>query len=148
MINPIIVYEKGGVTMKREYSTPAMRVEVFEASESVAACYTINCNTGKGILFSDNNNNGKYDGREELIYQNYIGYHGCGKRHEAAGLPDGGLTYNAYFQDTDDGKISGKLVGDPYPVFYWEERNRWGRLNDVHFSRLGTEDWFKNPNAS
>ena len=27
--------------MKREYSTPAMKVEVFEASESVAACYKI-----------------------------------------------------------------------------------------------------------
>ena len=78
IINPIIVYEKGGVTMKREYSTPAMKVEVFEASESVAACYKINCNTGKGILFKD----------------------------------------------------------------------RKGRVIDVHFSRLGTEDRFKNPNAS
>ena len=134
--------------MKREYSTPVMKVEVFEASESVAACYTINCNAGKGILFDDKNNNGKYDGKEELFYTKFSGYHGCGRKHEAAGLPDGGLTHNAYFQDTDDGKISGKLVGDPYPVFKWEERYIWGGVKNVHFSRLKTEDWFKNPNAS
>ena len=136
--------------MKREYSTPAMKVEVFEASESVAACYTINCNTGKGILFSDKNNNGKYDGEGELIYNTwkFDRFHGCGEKHEAAGLPDGGLTHNAYFQDTDDGTVYGKLVGNPYPVFYWEEKDRWGRVTDAHFSRLGTEDWFKNPNAS
>ena len=135
--------------MKRAYSTPAMKVEVFEASESVAACYTINCNAGKGILFDDRNNNKKYDGEQELIYSRwkFSRYHGCGEKHDAAGLPDGGLIHNAYFQDTYNGKVSGQLDGDPYPVFYWEEK-RNGRVVDVHFSRLGTEDWFKNPNAS
>ena len=133
--------------MKREYSTPAMKVEVFEASESVAACYTINCNKVNGILFKDRDKDGEYSGTNELIYQDPIGYHGCGKIHEAAGLPDGGLTYNADFQDTDNGYVNGKPVGKPYKVFYWEEK-RNGRVINVHFSRLGTEDWFKNPNAS
>lgn len=132
--------------MKRKYVAPSMKVEVFEASESVAACYTINCNTGKGILFNDKNHNGKYDGTHELMYSS-LGYKGCGKKHEAAGLPDGGLTHNAYFQDTDNGMILGKPVGEAYPVFYWEEKIN-GKVIDVHFSRLGSEDWFKNPNAS
>ena len=35
--------------MKREYSTPEMKVEVFEASESVAACWKIKCNVPSGI---------------------------------------------------------------------------------------------------
>lgn len=123
--------------MKREYSTPAMKVEVFEASESVAACYTINCNTGRGILFRDTNKNGEYDQFEdETLYKNC---HGCGKKHEAVGLPDGGLTPNAWFKDND---------GSTYPVFYWEEKDRWGYVRNAHFSRLGTEDWYKNPNAS
>lgn len=134
--------------MKREYSKPAMEVEVFEASEYVAACYTINCNTGKGILFDDKNGDGKYNGRRELLYARFTGYHGCGEKHDAAGLPDGGLTHNAYFQDTSNGSIDGRLVGNPYPVFYWEEKDRKGNVVDVHFSRLGTEDWFPNPNAS
>ena len=132
--------------MKREYVAPSMKVEVFEASESVAACYTINCNTGKGILFNDKNHNWKYDGTHELMYSS-LGYKGCGKKHEAAGLPDGGLTHNAYFQDTDTEMILGKPVGEAYPVFYWEEKIN-GKVIDVHFSRLGSEDWFKNPNAS
>ena len=40
--------------MKREYSKPAMNVEVFEASEYVAACYKINCNVpGSGKLWAE-----------------------------------------------------------------------------------------------
>ena len=125
--------------MKREYSTPAMKVEVFEASESVAACYTINCNTGRGILFRDTNKNGKYDRFEdETLYTNC---HGCGKKHEAAGLPEGGLTANAWFKEYG-------IFGDTYEVFYWEEKDKNGNVVNVHFSKLGTEDWFKNPNAS
>ena len=122
--------------MKREYSKPAMNVEVFEANEYVAACYTINCNTGAGMLYKDSNKNGKLDRVDSLLY---INCNGCNAKHEAAGLPEGGLTPNGIFKE---------YGGDTYPVFYWEEKDKNGHVENAHFSRLGTEDWFKNPNAS
>ena len=41
--------------MKRAYSTPEMKVEVFEASESVAACWKIKCNVPSGIGYKETN---------------------------------------------------------------------------------------------
>lgn len=128
--------------MKRAYSTPAMKVEVFEASESVAACWKINCNVPNGYGYIDKNSNGKYDKEDTLLTPTNRGepstVWGCGKWHTGVkGVPNDGPKANAMWHANGGGK--------DYPVYYWRDGN--GRL-DVHFSKVSDAEWETNPNAS
>lgn len=122
--------------MKRAYSTPAMKVEVFEASESVAACWKINCNVPDGYGYIDKNSNGRYDKGEKKLTPDNV--HGCGKWHTGVkGVPDGGPKANAMWHPY--------WGGEDYEVYSW--RDGTGRL-DIHFSKVKDAQWETNPNAS
>ena len=129
--------------MKREYSTPAMKVEVFEASESVAACWKIYCNVPDGYGYIDNNTNNKYDDGDTLLTPSdkwmgiYI-VHGCNTWHTGVkGVPNDGPKANAMWHVDGGGK--------DYPVYYWRDGNG---PYDVHFSKVSDAKWESNPNAS
>lgn len=127
--------------MKREYSKPVMNVEVFEASEYVAACWKINCNVPSGYGYLDKNSNGKYDKSydEKLTPDNV---YGCGTWHTGVkGVPDDGPTANAMWHANASWGSSSK----DYPVYYWRDGN--GTL-DIHFSKVEDAEWETNPNAS
>ena len=123
--------------MKRAYSTPAMKVEVFEASESVAACWKINCNVPYGYGYKDNNGNGKFDRGDERLTNK--GVSGCGTWHKGVkGVPDDGPSANAmwhaYFTS-----------GKDYPVYWWSTGKG---SNNQHFSKTEDAQWETNPHAS
>lgn len=124
--------------MKREYSTPAMKVEVFEASESVAACYKIYCNVpGSGKLW---NENGKEPGLqtkgtnkdEQLTFTKMSA---CNRWHKGV-IKSEDPKANGYW-------VSGRRVT---PVFWWNER--LGSSSDYHATTLNKINWETNPNAS
>ncbi len=129
--------------MKRAYSTPAMKVEVFEASESVAACYILNCNVPAGFGFFDNNNNGKYDEGDTFI----VSGTGCGTKHIGVNEPQGPHT-NSMWQPTETnwfGKpIIDKPKGKAYETYHWTQ-SVWGK-SEHHFT--SDVKWETNPNAS
>lgn len=129
--------------MKREYSTPAMKVEVFEASESVAACWKIKCNVPYGIGYKETNGVPGYQSERIYDWENkkwigpdeYIAYgEGCNIYHI-------GVTKkpeeNAMWQESG--------TGDYYPVFHWVDG--YGN-NGHHFSKTSAAEWESNPNAS
>lgn len=130
--------------MKREYSKPAMEVEVFEASEYVAACWKINCNVPNGYGYKDANGNNTYDkGIDKLLTPsdrrgNPSTVWGCGTWHTGVkGVPDDGPQANAMWHPNRG--------GNDYAVYYWRDGN--GAL-DVHFSKVSDAKWETNPNAS
>lgn len=121
--------------MKREYCKPAMEVEVFEASEYVAACWKIKCNVPSGYGYKDNNSNGYYDSGDEILTPDNV--HGCGVWHNGVkGVPDDGPKANAMWHP---------YRGKDYPVYSWRDGD--GVL-DIHFSKASDAQWETNPNAS
>ena len=126
--------------MKREYSTPAMKVEVFEASESVAACWKINCNVPTGYGYRDNNGNGKFDDGDERLTNKTV--RGCGIWHKGVkGVPDDGPAANAMWH-----AYGGVFTpSEDYPVYWWSTGEG---SNNQHFSKVSDAQWETNPNAS
>lgn len=129
--------------MKREYSKPAMEVEVFEASEYVAACYILNCNVPAGFGFIDNNGNKKYDDGDTYIAAGT----GCGTKHIGVNEPQGPHmnsmwqpTYTDWWGNPDVDRPKGKA----FDTYHWEQASK-GHLSD-HFTR--DVKWESNPNAS
>lgn len=122
--------------MKREYSKPAMKVDVFEASEYVAACWKVKCNVPWGFGYVDNNKNGKYD----PITDTYIASgRGCGTWHGGVpGVSGDGPKANAMWHPDGGGK--------DYEVFHWNQRVH-GALSD-HFTKVKDAQWETNKNAS
>ena len=123
--------------MKREYSTPEMKVEVFEASESVAACWKIKCNVPYGYGYKDNNGNGEFDDGDEQLTDDVV--KGCGTWHKGVkGVPDDGpfanAMWHAHFTFEKD-----------YPVYWWSTGKG---SNNQHFSKVKDAQWATNPNAS
>lgn len=124
--------------MKREYSTPAMKVEVFEASESVAACYKIYCNVpGPGKLW---NENGKKAGlqtygpnKDDQI--TFTTMSACNKWHKGV-IKSEPPTANGYWKS--DSTVT--------KVFWWKEE--LGSYSEYHATTLDKVNWETNPNAS
>lgn len=122
--------------MKREYSKPAMEVEVFEASEYVAACWKIKCNVPNGVGYIETN--GKPGFQQGSWYEKgdtYIasGY-GCNIYH--IGVEEKPVA-NAMWQESRSGRY--------YEVFHWVD----GKGNNGHhFSKVADAEWESNPNAS
>ena len=132
--------------MKRAYSTPAMKVEVFEASESVAACYLINCNVpGNGILWAETNGipglqkNGK--NRDTKLTKDYLS--ACHKWHKGV-IRSEDPKANGYWEYyTSLFEFDTKTI----EVFWWNED--LGSASDYHATRMdGIKEWKTNPNAS
>ena len=129
--------------MKREYSTPAMKVEVFEASESVAACWKIKCNVPSGIGYRETNGVNGYQGygwfdlktKKWIKADEYIASgKGCNIYH--IGVEEK-PSENAMWQEYGTGKF--------YPVFHWIDGHG---NNGHHFSKVSNAEWETNPNAS
>ena len=119
--------------MKREYSKPAMNVEVFEANEYVAACYIVNCNVPSGFGFIDNNKNKKYDrGIDTYLASGY----GCNVEHKGVNEPKG-PHYNSMWKPDD---------GQAFDTYYWHQDVHGYGKKDIHFTR--DIKWETNPNAS
>ena len=129
--------------MKREYSTPVMKVEVFEASESVAACYLINCNVpGSGILWAETNGKpGLQKGGENpdtQLTKDYLS--ACDKWHKGV-IQSEDPKANGYWEYID--WFDTKTI----EVFWWKED--LGSASDYHATRMdGIKEWKTNPNAS
>lgn len=120
--------------MKKTYVRPVMEAEIFAANESVAACWTINCNVPSGTGYRERNNEEGYQrGKDDFIASGY----GCGKTHEASGIDAAGPSANAKWET---------IQGEVYDVFYFQARN-WGGSNH-HFCTLDSVNWNRNPNAS
>ena len=121
--------------MKREYSTPAMKVEVFEASESVAACYKIYCNVpGPGVLYKETNKkDGLQTGRggDTRLVEGW----GCQKWHKGV-IRDKDPERNGYWV------YNGKVID----VYCWHED--LGSTYDWHATLIDKVQWERNPNAS
>lgn len=106
--------------MKKEWTRPLTKVELFTANEYVAACgdsgtvYNFECNAGdKGLknypyaVYVDYTGKGNYGYRDN--------YHACGEKHKAES--DSGF-YNGYM---DDERTEGN---DRIPVIVWTEYGR------------------------
>lgn len=129
--------------MKREYVAPNMQIEVFEASESIAACWKIKCNVPKGVGYKETNGvpgyqdfrwfnikTGKWVEPDEYIASG----DGCGTYH--IGVEERPYE-NAMWQEYGTRKY--------YPVFHWVD----GAGNrGHHFSKVSAAEWESNPNAS
>lgn len=132
--------------MKREYSKPAMEVEVFEASEYVAACFRIKCNVPYGTGYKETNgiagyqSIGGYDIETRKFYKRdeYIASgEGCGVWHVGVNLDTPKPIENAMWQESN---------GNYYPVFHWTDTSHGSNPN--HFSKVSDTEWATNPNAS
>lgn len=132
--------------MKREYSTPEMKVEVFEASESVAACYILNCNVPKGFGFFDNNGNKTYDDGDTFI----VAGSGCGTKHIGVNEPEGPHTNSMWqpvkkiYRSEKDTVSSKNWYGSAFKTYHWTQ-SVWGK-SEHHFT--SDVKWETNPNAS
>ena len=129
---------------KRNYVKPILNSEAFVPQTYVAACgdvnvtWTIGCNVPYGFGFIDTNSNGKYDRRTETKIATGSG---CEEDHTGVTLPQGQKpTANALWQETD---YSGNYIGDPIPVFYWQEGESYGTHSSHHFSLVSEGDWHK-----
>lgn len=125
--------------MKREYSTPVMKVEVFEASESVAACYKIYCNVpgnlwNKGVLYEETNGKSGLQTGRGGDTQRAQGW-GCEEWHKGV-IRDEPPTANGYW----------KYNGEVLDVFCWKED--LGSTYDWHATLIDKVQWERNPNAS
>lgn len=105
--------------MKRKYYKPSMNIEVFEASEYIAACWAAECNVntpywGGAKIYTENNGiHGCQKG--DLNIQN-ISNRGCGEKVKFK-LPEGQLPQANYMYDSN-GKKDG---GDIFKVFRWKD---------------------------
>lgn len=135
--------------MKREYVTPTAVVETFAATDYVAACYQIFCETPKNNstyykIYYDRNNDGKLDSNDGAsVYSNNRGFHGCGYYHKGV-VQDEPPTYNGFVTDSNGNNAA--------RVFVWEEK-LGGNTVDVHVMNPGGTGYVdissaKHPNAS
>ena len=126
--------------MKREYSTPVMKVEVFEASESVAACYKINCNVpGSGILWAETNGEKglQTSGSNKDTQLTFKYYGACNRWHKGV-IQGKDPEFNGYWRD---------IYGNTTKVYWWKED--LGSASDYHATRMdGIREWETNTNAS
>lgn len=126
--------------MKRAYSTPAMKVEVFEASESVAACYKIYCNVpghmwNEGVLYQETNGiKGLQTEGKNPDTKRAEGW-GCQKWHKGV-IRDKDPERNGYWVYNDE-------VMD---VYCWHED--LGSTYDWHATLIDKVQWESNPHAS
>ena len=126
--------------MKKQYEKPSMSIDMFEANEYIAACWSVNCNVPKGYGYYERNNRPGYQrGQDEYIASGT----GCGTTHTASGIDAAGPSANAMWQPTD---FWGNKKEQPYEVFHWKARVH-GSLSD-HFSKVSDAQWQPNPNAS
>lgn len=132
--------------MKKQWASPRILVQEFEANEYVAACWKINCNVPTGFGFIDRNENGKYDrfADEKLTSD---GVYGCNVWHTGVeGVPGDGPQANAMWQPQRETWWGGyENNGDAYDVYYWSDG--WGQSHR-HFSKVEDAQWETNPNAS
>ena len=124
--------------MKKEYSSPTMKVEVFEASESVAACYKIKCTyPGQGSIWAEN---GKEEGlqrygpnKDTKWVSNVVA---CNRFHKGI-IKSEDPKANGYFKP---------IGGSAIPVYWWKED--LGSSSDYHATTLNRINWETNRNAS
>lgn len=129
--------------MKKQWTSPRVLVQAFEANEYVAACYNIKCNVPYGVGYYEKNGEpgyqkgGWFGGGDERIASG----EGCGIMHYGVpGVPGDGPVANAMWQESRTGRY--------YPVYYWEQGNSsWGHSSS-HFSKVEDAEWEPNPNAS
>ncbi|MFQ7522851.1 MAG: hypothetical protein ACLRLW_06385 [Terrisporobacter sp.] len=126
--------------MKKQYEKPSMSIDMFEANEYIAACWSISCNVPRGYGYYEINGiKGYQRGEDQYIDQGT----GCGTTHTASGIEATGPSANAMWQPTTR---KGENKGDPYEVFYWQARVPGKSSN--HFSKVSDAKWDPNPNAS
>lgn len=125
--------------MKREYSKPAMNVEVFEASEYVAACYKINCNVpGSGKLWAETNGQEGLQtyGSNKDTQLTFEYYTACNEWHKGV-IQGEDPKFNGYWKQKN---------GTVTQVYWWEEN--LGSGIDYHATTMNKINWETNPNAS
>lgn len=133
--------------MKKQWTSPRVLVQEFEANEYVAACYRIFCETPNGnasyrYLFDDTNGNGQWDSGDQRLYGSALGsFSGCGNWHSGVIQSDppsenGFVTWNRYPGWGHEAEA----------VFWWRED--LGATSDYHVMVPGDENYETNPNAS
>lgn len=129
--------------MKKQWTSPRVLVQAFEANEYVAACYNIKCNVPYGVGYYETNGKPGYQegGWFEEGDERIASGTGCGTIHYGVpGVPGDGPVANAMWQESRTGRY--------YPVYYWEQGNSsWGHSSS-HFSKVEDAEWEPNPNAS
>ena len=124
--------------MKKTYSTPSIKVEVFEASEFVAACYKIKCTfPGEGTIWAES---GKKEGlqtwgtkKDIKLVSNVVA---CNQFHKGV-IKSEEPKANGYFKP---------IGGSAVPVYWWKED--LGSSSDYHATTIDKINWETNPNAS
>lgn len=130
--------------MKKQWASPRVLVQAFEANEYVAACWKIKCNVPTGYGFIDNNGNDRYDRGDEKLTSD--GVYGCGVWHTGVqGVPGDGPKANAMWQPQKWGIFDYRDDGPAYEVYYWSDG--YGQTHR-HFSKVSDAEWETNPNAS
>lgn len=126
----------------KKYVKPIMQCEEYVASESVAACWTIDCNVPSGYGYLELNGE---EGYQEYYFDwtkkdDYFiaSGHGCGETHESSGIDATGPSANAMWHDNN--------TGEDYAVFYFRARGEASSKH--HFCTLDSVNWAPNPNAS
>lgn len=104
--------------MKRKYFKPSMDIEMFEASEYIAACWAAYCNVDtprQGAVIYTENNDTHGCQEDDLNIQNISNY-AC--RHKIKfNLPAGQLPEANYMYDSNGTKKG----GDIFKVFRWDD---------------------------
>ena len=130
----------------KKYMKPLMEGQMFVANEFVSACYSISCNVPYGFGYIEQNNEPGYQDNEDKYIDG--GADGCGTTHTAHGIDAAGPSANAMWQPQKFDYYKWQYVndGDPYAVFWWEQKSHGNSSN--HFSKVSDAQWEKNPNAS
>lgn len=104
--------------MKRKYFKPSMDIEVFEASEYIAACWAANCNVNTpwrgAVIYTENN--GIHGCQEDDLNIQKVYNHACGRKVKFK-LPAGQLPEANYMYDSNGTNKD----GDIFKVFRWDD---------------------------
>lgn len=105
--------------MKREYSSPVMEVEVFEASEYIASCFRT---SGPGYVFKDNGEtHGIFDKNDSYDTSDL-----CNKQHKNVEIP------NNVISGFIDSSQKHPTYDDPNnptatKVYYWKMESKYDK---------------------
>lgn len=130
--------------MKRKYFKPSMGIEMFEASEYIAACWAAHCNVntpfwGGAVIYTENNGNHGCQ-EDDLDIQN-ISNSACDHKIKF-NLPAGQIPEANYMYDSNGTKKD----GDIFKVFRW--RNHLVKAEGNWYYRDNKPNKYGKVNAS
>ena len=118
--------------MKRKYFKPSMGIEMFEASEYIAACYRMQCNVDNknkfvgGVAYNETNGKQGYQSSDHIISTG----RGCGATYTVK--TQGELLPNAMWHKGS--RYDNDKTDSAHDTHIYYHRTKW----NIHFTKAGT----------